>query len=157
MPEPKLLILDEPANGLDPQGIIEIRELLIRLNQQLGITIFVSSHLLSEIEKTCTHIGIIHQGVMRYQDTLQEMKKTAYASGEVIFKVANAGDWLQTVQCEFPQVAQIAHDELLFSFSDASEVSSINRRLVMQDVPVLEIKIKGGLEEWFMQVIKNNN
>ena len=59
LPDPQLLILDEPANGLDPSGIIHVRELLKRLNTEFGKTVFVSSHLLSEIEKTCTNIGII--------------------------------------------------------------------------------------------------
>jgi ABC-2 type transport system ATP-binding protein len=58
LPDPSLLILDEPANGLDPAGIIEIREMLKRLNKDHGKTIFVSSHLLNEVEKTCTHVGI---------------------------------------------------------------------------------------------------
>lgn len=59
--EPKLLILDEPINGLDPIGIYQTRELLIELNKK-GVTIFISSHILSEIEKTCTDIAIIKQG-----------------------------------------------------------------------------------------------
>jgi ABC-2 type transport system ATP-binding protein len=69
--QPSLLILDEPTNGLDPHGIIDVRELLKHLHRQHGITILVSSHLLSEIEKLATHTGIIHKGRMVYQGTLQ--------------------------------------------------------------------------------------
>ena len=71
--EPSLLILDEPTNGLDPHGIIEVRKLLRRLNQELGITILVSSHLLGEIEKLVTHLGIIHRGRMVFEGTLAEL------------------------------------------------------------------------------------
>lgn len=71
---PPLLILDEPTNGLDPNGIVEIRELLKHLNQQHGITILISSHLLAEVEKVATHIGIIHQGVMRFEGALSNLQ-----------------------------------------------------------------------------------
>src|SRR6185503_6372174 len=71
--EPSLLILDEPTNGLDPNGILEIRELLQELNQNHGITILISSHLLSEIEKLVTHVGIINRGELLFQGTLAEL------------------------------------------------------------------------------------
>ena len=64
---PSLLILDEPTNGLDPNGMIEIRELLIKLNQQSGITVIISSHMLAEIEKLVTHVGVINNGQMLFQ------------------------------------------------------------------------------------------
>ena len=60
--EPALLILDEPANGLDPAGVVEIRELLQRLAHERGVTIFMSSHILTEVDRLATRIGIIHQG-----------------------------------------------------------------------------------------------
>jgi ABC-type multidrug transport system ATPase subunit len=71
--KPSLLILDEPTNGLDPHGILDVRELLTTLNRQEGATILVSSHLLSEIEKLVTHTGIIHKGGMIFQGTLQTL------------------------------------------------------------------------------------
>ncbi|MGE5139489.1 MAG: ABC transporter ATP-binding protein [Rudaea sp.] len=60
--EPELLILDEPANGLDPAGVVEIRELLRRLAQEQGVTVFMSSHILTEVDRLATRIGIIHRG-----------------------------------------------------------------------------------------------
>jgi ABC-2 type transport system ATP-binding protein len=74
--DPELLILDEPINGLDPFGIKDIREVLVELNQT-GKTIFISSHILSELEKTVTHIGILHQGKLLFQGTLNELKNQA--------------------------------------------------------------------------------
>ncbi|MBB6015975.1 ABC transporter ATP-binding protein [Deinococcus radiopugnans] len=70
--EPKLLILDEPTNGLDPAGIEEIRELLVHLAQQ-GITVMVSSHLLDEINKMATHLGILSEGRLIFQGTRDEL------------------------------------------------------------------------------------
>ena len=72
--EPSLLVLDEPTNGLDPHGIIEMRRLLAALNRERGITILVSSHILSEIERVVTHVGVIHHGTLRFQGTLDDLR-----------------------------------------------------------------------------------
>lgn len=156
LPDPSLLILDEPANGLDPNGIIEIRELLKSLNRDHGKTVFVSSHLLAEIEKTCTHIGIINQGVLRYQGTLEEMKRSAYASGEVVFRVPNAKEWMPRVQSLFAEARLLSFNEILFPFTDSEQVTRINRQLVSHDVPVAGIQVHGGLEEWFMHIVNQD-
>jgi ABC-type multidrug transport system ATPase subunit len=71
--DPALLILDEPTNGLDPEGIIGMRELFRVLNSQ-GVTILLSSHLLAEMEKLITHAGIIHKGQLLFQGTLEELR-----------------------------------------------------------------------------------
>jgi ABC-type multidrug transport system ATPase subunit len=71
--EPSLLVLDEPTNGLDPHGILEVRDLLTRLNHQHGMTILVSSHILSEIEKLVTDVGIIHRGALLFQGALSAL------------------------------------------------------------------------------------
>ena len=71
---PALLILDEPTNGLDPNGIVDMRRLLKQLNQEHGTTILVSSHLLSEVERLATHLGIVHHGRLHFQGTLDELR-----------------------------------------------------------------------------------
>lgn len=73
MGSPKLLILDEPVNGLDPQGIIEMRGVLERLNQEMGITIFISSHILGELSRIATHYGIINNGQLIEQISAKEL------------------------------------------------------------------------------------
>lgn len=70
---PRLLILDEPTNGLDPAGIQEMRELICELPQRFGMTVVVSSHLLSEIDQMATHVGIIADGTLVYQDTMERL------------------------------------------------------------------------------------
>ena len=73
--QPQILFLDEPASGLDPQGTIEIRELLIMLNQRYGTTIFMNTHLLSEVTKICTSIGILKQGNLLLSGSIDSIQK----------------------------------------------------------------------------------
>jgi ABC-2 type transport system ATP-binding protein len=82
---PDLLILDEPTNGLDPSGIIAMRELLRSLNKQQGITIVISSHLLSEISRLVTHAGVISKGSLVFQGTIAELKALGSGDLEEVF------------------------------------------------------------------------
>lgn len=157
LPDPLLLILDEPVNGLDPNGIVEIREMLIRLNKEEGKTIFLSSHLLHEVEKTCTHIGIINKGHLKYQGALKEMKQSAFASGEVVFKIDSADQCFPHIRQVFPKAIRQAQDEIIFPVTNSSDVTEINRQLVDMKIPVMGISARGGLEDWFMQIIYQDN
>ncbi len=68
---PSVLFLDEPTSGLDPEGVHQLREVMVRLNQELGMTVFMNTHLLSEVTKTCTSIGIMRKGELAYNDSLE--------------------------------------------------------------------------------------
>ena len=72
--EPEILLLDEPANGLDPEGIVEIRELLEDMALNKGVTVFISSHILGEVSKLATRIGIIHEGRLIHESSVSEME-----------------------------------------------------------------------------------
>ncbi len=84
---PKLLLLDEPTNGLDPAGIQEMRELICSLPQKCNMTVVVSSHLLSEIDQMATHVGIIDQGQLIFQDTLSSLHE--YSRSRIILRTNN--------------------------------------------------------------------
>jgi ABC-2 type transport system ATP-binding protein len=152
LPDPSLLLLDEPANGLDPVGIIETRELLIRLNREHNKTIFVSSHLLSEVEKTCTHVGIIHKGVLRFQGSLHDLQQSAGEAREVIIKINEAKQWLHKITELFPGVKAGRNNEFNITFETASEVPVINNKLVQAGIPVSGLRVREGLEEWFVKM-----
>ena len=83
MHDPEILILDEPANGLDPAGIVEIRELLKELASQKGVTVFISSHILGEISRFATRIGIIHQGRLVQESDMESLEKLRRKSLQV--------------------------------------------------------------------------
>lgn len=155
LPDPSLLIMDEPANGLDPAGIIEIRSLLIQLNRELGKTIFVSSHQLSEVEKTCTHVGIIHKGILLFQGSMPELQNSAGHGKRVTIKISNGHHWHGKIQEKFPQARPVKENEFLFELENAEDVTGINRQLVETGVPVNGIRVNEGLEEWFIQMTSN--
>src|SRR6266481_4989509 len=75
LPNPKLLILDEPSDGLDPEGIHEMRHTILRLHRELGLTILLSSHLLFEVEQLCTDIAVLSQGQLVFEGTLAEARR----------------------------------------------------------------------------------
>lgn len=82
--DPEFLILDEPINGLDPEGIVEIRKLLVKLNQERGITILISSHILGELEKMVTRYGVIRDGELIREFSADELKNTS--TGRIVIE-----------------------------------------------------------------------
>jgi lantibiotic transport system ATP-binding protein len=153
--EPQLLLLDEPVNGLDPNGMVEIRELLKELNQQKGITIFISSHLLHEVEKMCTHIGIIHRGTMRFEGKINELANAAGSGPTIIITVTNPEQWISMVQTQYSDARVLESDKIAVSMKDREDAILLNRTLVMAGAAVSELKIQDSLENWFMQITQN--
>lgn len=104
---PELLILDEPANGLDPAGIVEMRDLLRRLADQ-GKTIVISSHVLSEVQQICTRVGIIHQGKLITTATVAAL---THGQGEFVVHVEDATHALAAIQAQvWGRTARLEHD-----------------------------------------------
>ncbi len=154
LPDPKMVMLDEPANGLDPHGIIEMRELLIKLNKEEGKTIFVSSHILAEVEKMCTHVAIIHKGSLRFQGDMESLKKSAEHS-RALFVIDNPQQWKPVIESQLPNLGWNNRNELVAAIQNRQDVSELNARLVNLGVPVTSINAGGGLEEWFINMTKN--
>jgi len=104
--DPKVLILDEPASGLDPRARIEIRELLVEL-KRMGKTIMISSHILSELEEMCDHVGIIEHGQLVFSGTMDEIRDRMGLHSQ--FRVTVAGDLQQAADVlgSLPQVAEV--------------------------------------------------
>lgn len=150
--EPDLLLLDEPVNGLDPNGMRDIRQLLVKLNREKGITIFVSSHLLAEIERMCTHVGIISNGKMRFEGTIAELSAQSGAC-KVQLTVKNAAQWHARLMEDYPG-ATLDNNQILLDFDSREAIPQFTRNLVQQGAELYELKILNGLEEWFMQLIR---
>ncbi|MFY7995936.1 MAG: ABC transporter ATP-binding protein, partial [Sediminibacterium sp.] len=110
--DPQLLMLDEPVNGLDPNGMVEMRELMKELNREKGITIFISSHLLHEVEKMCTHIGIIHKGKIRFEGKISELSHANGSGPQIILTVSNAEKWLPILTEHYSDGQVITSDKI---------------------------------------------
>jgi lantibiotic transport system ATP-binding protein len=152
---PALLILDEPTNGLDPNGIIEIRELLKKLNKEHGMTILISSHLLSEIEKMVTHVGIIHQGCMLFQGTLAELQSKQTIKAVVQFTTNNIAKTVDIILAA-GLAPTVANELVTMPAVDKEMVATLNAQLVRAGIEVYEIgHVKNDLESLFMDIINN--
>ena len=152
--DPRLLILDEPTNGLDPNGIIEMRELLKRLNLEQGITIIISSHLLSEIEKLVTHTGIIHKGKMMFQGTLQQLHDKQLQGS---FVLLDTNDHIKTLRIirDNNIDATIQQDRIALPILPKKQIAEINQLLVQNNIDVYELStVKNDLESIFMDMVK---
>ena len=152
--EPDLLILDEPTNGLDPNGIIEIRDLLRKLNQEHGITILISSHLLPEVEKIVTHLGIINQGQLIFQGTLSELQQFKPAALTLAAEVDDPMKATSLIRGNF-NVKQV-EGQLHISIQNKEQVAEIARMWEQNQINIYQLTLlKSNLEDLFMQIINN--
>jgi ABC-2 type transport system ATP-binding protein len=154
--KPRLLILDEPANGLDPAGIHEMRDLIRRLAAEFGITVFLSSHLLSEVEQIASHIGIIHQGRLLFQGTLAELQAERRQHLSIGVKQP---DLALRLLREAGWSARKREDGwLTVTASNVDAAAQINSLLVGQRLEVFHIALaQASLEDIFLSLTKENN
>ncbi len=152
---PKMLILDEPTNGLDPNGMIDVRELLKRLNRELGITIIISSHLLAEIEKLVTHVGIINKGKLMFQGTLDELKGKQQQSLSI---VCDTSDEVisKRIFSEMNIISNLKEGKWILPAMSKQQIATLNRRLIESGAEVFEMSIiKNDLEAIFLDLINH--
>jgi ABC-type multidrug transport system ATPase subunit len=150
LPSPQLLILDEPTNGLDPAGILELRSLIKQLNKEEGITFLISSHILSEVEKMVNQVGIIYNGRMKFQGTLSELYD--FQQGRSRLQV-NTSDNLLALSLLQDHHPELLEDELLVSYADMNDVAAINKRLHDHQLDVYLLNpIKQNLESLFIDL-----
>ena len=152
LPRPELLILDEPSDGLDPEGIHEMRRTILRLHREFGLTILLSSHLLNEVEQLCTRIAVLNQGRKVFEGTLAEARPPQA--------------WVRLSVDDFPRAVGLLREAGLLAGERAGKfialapgaaTHQIVRRLVEQGMAVHEIAAEEqSLESFYLNLMKRN-
>ena len=153
--QPELVILDEPTNGLDPQGIADIRHLIKDLAQKEGKTVLVSSHLLTEIEQMAHQILIIHQGkkiALGPTATLLDPSKS-------LMKLSTNNDVLakeKITQSEFAPYV-LDREEGIYLSIPTEKIAALHQYIVTAELPIVSLEAKRSLEDYFLQITSQSN
>lgn len=152
--DPELLILDEPINGLDPMGVIEIRELLKRINQEYGVTIIISSHVLSEVHQLATHYGIIHQGELIEQITAKQLDEKCKA--HLFIQVDDASRAVTVIENTLQTSAyEVMPNDSIKLYSHLNESQTVTEAFMKHDVKIEQFTPRRDtLESYFTSVIQ---
>jgi ABC-2 type transport system ATP-binding protein len=149
--DPQLLILDEPTNGLDPNGIIEIRELLKKLVSEHNKTVFISSHLLAEIERMATHVGIINNGELLFQGDIRDLE--AISQPLVHIEADNMVDAANLLTKNGYNVTEVNEQFLSVTYQSKEQTGLINALLNKNGHTVYSIhKVQKDLEKLFLDI-----
>lgn len=153
--EPDLLVLDEPINGLDPQGIAEVRETILRLNKERNMTILISSHILEELSKIATDYGIIHQGTLLQEITDEELRERCSERLEIT---------LSSPELAIPVLDrlgirryQVMDKEHIYVFERLEESARLNMEFAKAGIPVKGLAVTNEeLETYFLNLTGGN-
>lgn len=152
---PEILILDEPTNGLDPQGIHQIRDIIQRIAEK-GTTILLASHLLDEVEKICSHVIILRQGKMIYDGSVENMNAS---HGFFEVDADNKAELLQLLEKEpaFESVSELPNQLFKVILREPMEAATLNKLAFEKGILLKHlVKRKESLEESFLNLTKNN-
>jgi ABC-2 type transport system ATP-binding protein len=150
---PRLLLLDEPANGLDPAGIVEIRELLLDLTRQQGVTVFMSSHILAEVSRLAQRIGIIHEGRLLQELNIEELERNR--KRRLLLRVQDV-ESAHRALIAAGQPAEILQDGTieLKNTSSVERPDEVNRLLVLAGTSPTQLMVEEEeLEHYFLRLV----
>lgn len=152
LPDPDLLVLDEPINGLDPSGIIEFRQLLLRLNQEKQVTILISSHILTELYQVSTRFGFIYRGQLIKQISKDDLDRVNQSG--LMVTVNNVSKASQIIDKNYSKKFTVLNDKNILIHSLNVDSSELNKKLVMNGVSVVSItKEEKSLEDYYTNLI----
>jgi ABC-type multidrug transport system ATPase subunit len=153
--DPQLIILDEPTNGLDPQGIADIRNLILHLSKELKKTVLVSSHLLSEIQLIANRLLIIDKGKKMAEGTAAELFDPAETMIE-LNTLDNESAYQRLQQSEWAAMLQPFAKKNIILKMDRKQIPAFHQSLAQMQVPVLSLQPRHSLEDYFLQITSGN-
>jgi ABC-2 type transport system ATP-binding protein len=152
LPQPELLILDEPSDGLDPEGIHEMRLTIQRLHRELGLTILLSSHFLNEVEQLCTRIAVLNQGRMVFEGPLAATKQR-----EAWIRLRTGDFGLAAKELSQAKLITQERDGKLIALSKGVGTDQVVRLLVERGMPVYEIApVEETLEDFYLSLMNEH-
>ena len=153
MNKPKLMLLDEPMNGLDPQGIADLRDLLIELNEKEGMTILISSHILSELEKIASHYGFISHGKLVEEITVEELQNRCRKSTTIMVdKIDEVEEALKTLKIKDFKIYPNGDVQIF----DEIDVSDLVVNFQKKKIKILSINSTDeGVEDYYLKLIRS--
>lgn len=154
LPNPKLVILDEPTNGLDPQGMKDIRDLILHLAKDMKITVVLSSHLLHEVEQICSRVGIINNGKLVAEGNVQDLLSNKI--NLINIKVSNVDLAIELInKMDDIEIISFNSNHLTIKLTE-DRIADLNRQLVMAGINVTAIIAQNAsLEDLFLEMIKS--
>jgi len=152
---PQLIVLDEPTNGLDPQGIADIRNLILRLSRDMKKTVVVSSHLLNEIEQVATRVLIIDKGKKLIEGNADELFDPAQTIVEIT-TTNNPFALQQLAQSSWQQHVQASRNSNIFLKLNRQAIPQLHKDLVNLNIEVISLQPRHSLEDYFLQITSTN-
>jgi len=151
--DPEVVVLDEPLNGLDPEGIFQMRKMILDVAAERGTTFFVSSHILAEVEQMCNRLGIVAKGKVVAEGNLEELG----ATGRVLLRVCQPREALKTVIAQYPASdARLIEENRISLRMAEDQLPDLIRHLVAEDFDLYEVTPKPrSLEEVFMALTRD--
>lgn len=148
--EPSLIILDEPSNGLDPQGQADMRDLILRINKEMQITVIISSHILSEIEKIANRMVVINNGEKILEGNVKELMskellKVSLKSSDTV----RLSEFLKSENIEI----EVRNDDIIALINEES-IPNVVHKITQKNIPISEVKQMRTLEELFLGLTK---